>query len=424
MNTLYEDEKQTTDLKPVSNLIFWGLLLFFLFEYIRPGSYLPIPGKLNTIIPLFVFLATFISKDGRSNLTILNASNTKWLLFYILLFPIQAFTADVTYYVFLTFKKIVGYFLIYFVIIKQVTSLRRINAIFSTLIFLHFLMIVLNPDIVLSPESRSYLFGMTFLGDGNDFAWSVCIIVPFSLYLLQTSESKLKRLIYMFALFSLILAIIGTQSRGGSLALGASIIYIFIKTEKKAIGIIVLGALIVMIFLFAPQVYFDRMKSIANYETEGSAQGRIQAWKSAIRMAVDHPFVGVGAGHFPVKYGEEYRPPGVARTAIPWHNAHSIYFLALAEFGFTGIFFLLGFILFNFFRNERYMREIKAMHPLGEETYCRLAIAMQASLIGFAIAGTFLSGLNYPHLYVIAALCEATGFIIRTLPVPSSAASF
>ena len=138
MNTLYEDEKQTTDLKPVSNLIFWGLLLFFLFEYIRPGSYLPIPGKLNTIIPLFVFLATFISKDGRSNLTILNASNTKWLLFYILLFPIQAFTADVTYYVFLTFKKIVGYFLIYFVIIKQVTSLRRINAIFSTLIFLHF----------------------------------------------------------------------------------------------------------------------------------------------------------------------------------------------------------------------------------------------------------------------------------------------
>ena len=43
---------------------------------------------------------------------------------------------------------------------------------------------------------------------------------------------------------------------------------------------------------------------------EGSAQGRILAWQAAGRMALDHPLMGVGSGHFPVAYGVKYRPPG------------------------------------------------------------------------------------------------------------------
>ena len=399
------------EIKPISDKLFCGLLIFFLFEYVRPGSYFPIleVAKLNTIIPVTVFIFTFFANGGRSYLDILNTHSAKWLLFFIILFPIQVFTADVTLYVWNTFKAIVGYLLIYFVIIMQVTSIQRIKAVFATMVLLHIVMLALNPNVILAPEGRHYMGG-TFLGDGNDFAWSVCIVVPLALFLAQTSKGKIKKILFWGSFVLLILTVIGTQSRGGSIALAASVIYLVLRSKRKVIGLIGLGALATVILLFAPQAYFDRMRTLKDYEIEGSAQGRIMAWKSAVRMADDHPFIGVGAGHFAVKYGVEYRPPGVGRTELPWSNAHSIYFLVLGEFGFTGILILLGLLLSNLGRNEAVIRKADISDKGGDEAWRNLAVAMQASLIGFSVGGAFLSGLYYPHLYVVSALCGATAF--------------
>jgi putative inorganic carbon (HCO3(-)) transporter len=205
----------------------------------------------------------------------------------------------------------------------------------------------------------------------------------------------------------LTLTIVGTQSRGGSIALGAIFLYLFLKCKKKVMGLIGIVAVVMAVMFFAPHEYFDRLASTADYETEGSAQGRIMAWKSAMRMAADHPLLGVGAGHFPVKYGIEYRPPGVGRTDIPWSNAHSVYFLILGEHGYTGIVFLLGLLISNLLRNRRKIIDLENINSLDLKTERNLVVAIQASLIGFVIGGAFLSGLYYPHLYIVAALCEA-----------------
>lgn len=413
MNKSIEDGSSLKGIKPGSNLLFGGLLLFFLFEYARPGSYFPVleAAKINTLLPVAVFILTFMSSRGRPPKVVLTAPNTKWFLFFIALFPLQLLTADVTLYVYETFKAVVGYLLIYYVIIRQVTKIERIRAIFFILVFIHVLLIFLNPDLVLHPESRNYVMGVTFLGDGNDFSWSVCMVVPFALYLFQASESKLKKIVYLGAFIFLILAIVATQSRGGSIALGVSIIYLALKAKKKAFGLIGLGVLVTIVFSFAPQVYFDRMKTIKDYETEGSAQGRIMAWKSAIRMATDHPFIGVGASHFAVKYGVEYRPPGFGRTDLPWSNAHSIYFLTLGEFGFTGMIFLLGLVITNVLRNERIIGKTSESMASSADTGRKLTIAMQASFIAFAVGGAFLSGLYYPHIFIVSALNESVCFL-------------
>ena len=416
INKSIEDGNSFNDIKPTSNLLFGGLLLFFLFEYVRPGSHFPVleAAKINTLIPISVFVFTFLSSSGRSHSAILSALNTKWFLFFIALFPIQVFTADVTLYVFQRFIMSFGYLLVYFVIMRQVTSIQRIKAVFSTLIFVHVLLIFLNPKLILEPENRNYIAGVTFLGDGNDFAWSVCIVVPFALFLVQIVESRFKKMLYLGLTCLLILMVVGSQSRGGSIALGASILYFVLKGNRKIIGLMGLGALVAIVLLFAPTVYLERMKTIEDYKTEGSAQGRIMAWNSAMRMAIDHPLIGVGAGHFAVKYGVEYRPPGIGRTDIPWSNAHSIYFLTLGEFGFTGMLFLLGLIITNMLRNERSIRNASNSTASLAESHRKLAVAMQASFIGFAVGGAFLSGLYYPHLYILAALNESVSFITST----------
>lgn len=394
----------------VSLVLFGGLILFFLFEYVRPGSYFPVVDalKMNTIIPLVVFILTVFSRRGRPQKDVFDSASTKWFLFFLVLFPIQVLTVDVKLYVYEIFKAIVGYLLIYYVIIRQATEITKIKTIFFTLTFIHVLLVFLNPNLVLQPESRNYIAGVTFLGDGNDYAWSACIAVPMALFLAQSSEKKYIKMFHYSMAVLLVLAVIGTQSRGGSLALGVSLVYMLIRGKRKVIGLIGLSALTALVFMFAPETYFDRMSTIKNYEEEGSAKGRIMAWNSAMRMAVDHPFIGVGAGHFAVKYGIEYRPPGVGRTELPWQNAHSIYFLALGEFGFTGIIFLLGLIITNIFRIEKYLKNANSEVESKSSTIRKLATAMQASFIAFIVGGAFLSGLYYPHIFILAALMEST----------------
>src|SRR5690606_24820523 len=86
---------------------------------------------------------------------------------------------------------------------------------------------------------------------------------------------------------------------------------------------------------YAPPVYFERLSTITHYQNEGSAMGRITAWKAGTRMALDNPVTGVGAGHFAVSFGTRYRPPEA--EGMPWLTAHSSYFLVLGELGLPGI---------------------------------------------------------------------------------------
>ena len=231
------------------------------------------------------------------------------------------------------------------------------------------------------------------------------------------SESRLKKYFFWGVACILVLAVIGTQSRGASIALAVSIFYFVLKGSRKILGLLGIGILAICVLLFAPAAYFERMDTIRDYESEGSAKGRIMAWTLAVKMAVDHPFTGVGAGHFGVKYGVEYRPPGFGRTDLPWSNAHSIYFLCLGEFGLTGLLFLFGLIISNLQRNNKRIRDVKNCGLCFGETERKLLVAMQSSFIAFLVGGAFLSGLYYPHIYFLAALMEC----VYLLTTPSVA---
>ena len=185
-------------------------------------------------------------------------------------------------------------------------------------------------------------------------------------------------------------------------------VYLVMKSRRKALALAAVGVLVAMVLLFAPDAYFDRMSSIKDYETEGSAQGRILAWKTATTMALDHPLTGVGAGHFGVMFGFKYKP---ADYIGPYLNAHSIYFVMLGEFGFPGILVLLGLIIGNMVRNERVIRNLRSSRPPGEATNLSLMVAMQTALLGYAVGGMFLSGVFYPHLFVLAGLMQSARLI-------------
>jgi putative inorganic carbon (hco3(-)) transporter len=239
------------------------------------------------------------------------------------------------------------------------------------------------------------------------------------LFVMLESKKWWGKLFYSGVLALLIFSIVATQSRGGILALGAVVFYLWMKSDGKMLGVIGIVFIIGFILAVAPPEFFQRMQTMTETgeNMEGSAAGRIAAWTAGVKMALDHPLTGVGAGHFPVKYGVEYRPEGTGASEVPWHTAHSNYFVILGELGFPGLTFLLAVLIGNFSAMERVYKEIKAHGRDADRTIRRLILMLNASLVAFIVGGAFLTAIRYPHLYVLAALLECGRFIYAQSPV-------
>jgi probable O-glycosylation ligase (exosortase A-associated) len=258
----------------------------------------------------------------------------------------------------------------------------------------------------------------TFFEDNNAFGLVMILVLPLMRYLQIEAKERWVKFLLTAAMILTAASILGTHSRGallGLIAMGAYLIW-------KSPGRLWLGAAAVILaplaWTFMPESWHTRMDSISNYEQDGSAMGRINAWWFAFNLAKAHPIFGGGFNTFTEQLFREYAPDPES-----FHDAHSIYFEVLGEQGFIGLglFFFMGLMAMA---NGRWV----AKHVKGRPdlTWARnLSAMVQVSLVGYAIAGAFL-GLAYfdlvYHLIVIAIL--ARGLAEQALnqpPVPAPA---
>jgi probable O-glycosylation ligase (exosortase A-associated) len=238
-----------------------------------------------------------------------------------------------------------------------------------------------------------------------------------ALALALRARGRIARLVAWGSVVVLLLAIVGTQSRGATLGLIAVGGYLWLTSKRKLVsmvGILLAGAVITF---HASDAYFSRMSTIGNYQQDQSAEGRIIAWKASLRMAADNPLFGVGLGNFPTEFGSKYRPRD---RAMPWMTAHSSYFLVLGELGPPGLIVLLALVIGairSLLAVKRRLIEACADPPSPEVSEAiRLLNMLVASTIGFAVPGAFLSAAYYPHLFVltgilVSARCIASGLL-------------
>jgi probable O-glycosylation ligase (exosortase A-associated) len=277
--------------------------------------------------------------------------------------------------------------------------------VFAALVAAHLFLIFMSPDIVMSTDQRPYIAGATFLGDGNDFALSICALLPMVAFLAIGSRSKIARVIWWGVILLCLLAVVGTQSRGGTLGILAVGGFLWSFSRRKAAALAVMVVLGSIAAMHASSSYFTRMNTIANYEGEGSAEGRLMVWKAAMRMALDHPVFGVGSGQFAVAFGAAYKPPGYVGPQL---NAHSMYFQALGELGFPGAIALFALVLGGIARvlstRRRLLRSSSDPPHESIQVLSQVLLLVAASGVGFGVAGTFLSALYYPHVFVLSGM--------------------
>jgi probable O-glycosylation ligase (exosortase A-associated) len=305
------------------------------------------------------------------------------------------------------FQRELGYLFLFIMIARICTTRQRVRGVFLILIVSHLFLLAMNPIVVMEPTVRHYIIGATFLGDGNDFSLSLCILLGFSVEMSLAQTSKLKKILYWILLGLLLLAIIASQSRGATLGMAAVFGYMWWRSPRKATGVIILMLAAFAILLYAPDVYFQRLSTLSAPQQESSADGRLHAWRAGTNMALDR-VLGVGAGNFPNNF-PKYR---AADAPTRWMTAHSMYFLVLGELGFLGLFMVLKLVFGNFRSNVRLRKRLAQQDAKKFFQDIRSLDLFNAGILGFAVAGAFLSVTYYPHIFVLGGLAIALRRVI------------
>lgn len=392
-------------------MFFWAIIAIVAIEYLGLGNYLSLLSKLPLFLSIIVFLAAVVKYNISE---VFKKKQTVLFTAFISMTFISFVYALISLYVYRVLKVQVGYLLLMISIYYHVKTTKQLRMFTWAMIGCHAFLILLNLPKLSSGARVGYFQAGYFLGDGNDFAWSLCIFLPLVLFLIQDTKRKIIKWTAVFFLILFLFGIIGTGSRGASLSMFGTAAFLISMSKYKLKSIFIVVCLLIIGLLLAPSSYVDRIYSIGEYESDSSAQGRITAWKAATRMAIDHP-LGVGAGNFNSAYGHFYiEGADLSKMVVShrWISPHSIYFLSLGEYGFIGLFIILN-ILFSCFKGSRlitkkYVDNKENNHDFNLPLYAHY---LSATIIAYAIGGAFLGGINYPHIYIAAALCMKAGAI-------------
>lgn len=246
----------------------------------------------------------------------------------------------------------------------------------------------------------------SFIEGNNELALALVVAIPLMWYLLETTAKRWVRIGLGASMVLTALAALGSWSRGALLAIAAMSVTLWWYGKRKLFLGVVMFVVAPILLAFMPTGWDLRMHSITDYQQDGSAMGRINAWWMAWNLAKDYPLFGGGFAAFNDANFARYAPDP---TSV--HAAHSIYFQVLGEHGFVGLILFLALWGLTW-RTAVWIR--KNTSPDGETRWAfHLAAMSQVSLVGYFVGGAFLSLAYFDLPYYIMVILVATQWIIR-----------
>ena len=223
----------------------------------------------------------------------------------------------------------------------------------------------------------------TYIEGNNELALALIVIIPLVRFLQMTITNRWGKYGLTSVMLLCAAAAIGTHSRGALLAIAAMGLVLWWRSERKLLMGALLLTMAVATVALMPDFWLSRMESIGDYEQDGSAMGRINAWWMAWNVATSNIF----GGGFEI-YNEAvfllYAPvPGDV------HAAHSIYFQILGEHGFVGLFLFL--LIWGLVWRSAGKLRIQGRQQEQTMWLSHLGAMCQVSLAGYAVGGAFLS---------------------------------
>jgi O-antigen ligase len=225
------------------------------------------------------------------------------------------------------------------------------------------------------------------VGDVNYFAASAALTFPLGIYLLIKTRSRWEQVFCAGSLTLTLVAVIIGGSRGGFLGIGAGLLLMVWRSRRRFRNFVLVVALLLPLNLILPMSPLERLLHPSEGDQFG-ADSRIAIWRVGWQTMLTHPVFGVGLAHFTsqVQYG----------ASEEWtYVAHNMYLDIAVELGVPTLLALLA-MLSTTFRSLEAVRRRTATR--GSVLLQQAALGMQAGLVGFAVAGFFVSA-QYQKLF-------------------------
>lgn len=383
------------------DLPFAALLLFFAMLLLRPWDHLPALASARPMLLLMV-VAVVLFVRSRPQIEFFRVRPAPLLLAF---FAAICFSVLFSYWTTKSLSVASDYLkqiALFVMIVNLVTTVRRLTQFLTILSVgsaFHGALAIFNYTFgEFEGEDRLEGIGGAYFRDPNDLALALVLFLPFAWWLTSVLRSRLARATMFGCIAMLVGGIVATQSRGGLLALLATVAVLVLQQDRARRGLLVItftAATVLSATIMSAGV-FDRYLTITSYQHDESAVARLAVWKAGARMFADHMLTGTGAGTFEIVYGQHYIDRAAAGNI--WRAAHSSYIEIAAELGIIGVTIWLS-ILASAFRSLSRSRELlDYVSHAGDGELTTLSgqlrqwvAALQATMVGFVVGAAFLS---------------------------------
>lgn len=382
-------------------LAFWMICAYFFLEYVRPQSIYPALSFLpwTQLAVLGAFIGCFNDKSVKW----VSSSINVWLiLFFIAILLSSAFA----YWPSFAFERLENFYtwlIIYFLIINIVNTEKRFF-IFLCIFFLATFKLSLSLSITWAKRGFAFTdWGLSgppgFFQNSGELAIQMLVFWPlawaFALYV-RPHVSKAKYFILLLMPVTAMMVVLGASSRGAQLALLVQLLLLNASSIFKPKVLIACVVVLSLLWMVLPQEQKDRFQVAGDDRT--SIQ-RLLYWENGVDMMNKHPGLGVGYFNYIPYYERAYHEDMLYETAELPHN---IFIQVGADLGYPALIMYLIMIFYALFKTRSTR---KLLHQRTERNFFAFIFSyLNLSVIGFVVAGQFVSVVYYPFLWIHLAL--------------------
>lgn len=305
------------------------------------------------------------------------------------------------------------FFIVFLIMVKVVDTYQRLETVLRVLVLSGSSMAasaiynsVFDPS-SLNAESVANLTGGFraialdggIFGDPNDLALLLNSILPFAMYLFLLSSRKA---LPILCAVMLVAGTVATHSRAGFLGLcliAVSFVVQFGGKQKKHVMVIL--AIALAMWSFAPDSYRERISSLNDWEEGGAEKtGRMNGWLLAVNEGFEHPLLGLGAGASGYVMGA-----GLS----DWHAVHNSFAQVIVEVGFLGF----TAYLMLYVSSVRYRNIGGRNKQIGPDRLGVLSKVVAIAIVSYGLTAFFTPQAYSPLLYTLTGLAVITKELIR-----------
>jgi len=291
---------------------------------------------------------------------------------------------------------------------------KIVNLISYAAIILALIALVLNKR---SPDGRLMMEGR--YSNSNDLATMLLISLPFLGFTAMRPDNGVRRLVAAAGFAPILLAVMGTASRGGMVGAAVALLVFFFNVgfaqKMKLMLVVSVGLALVLTImpgavaarfasLFSDQADMSQMDDAA-LSSFASAQSRKMLLLDSITVSLQHPIMGVGPGNFPVAQNTLALARG--EETGDWHLTHNTYTQLSSESGIPGLLLFLAAIVLCLRCISRTLKLPVPPDSSAMRDIRAIALTLRVSLAAFLSCAIFASLAYMPVVTILSGLALA-----------------